>query len=83
MRAAAVTLPCALASTPDTYDDSNGIAPNLFTLREEQLAVHPVLELADVPRPVVLTQPFERGRMQALRVDPVLAAERVDCRRVA
>ena len=30
------------------------------------------------PRPVVLTQPFERGRMQALRVDPVFAAERVD-----
>ena len=40
--------------------------------------MHPVLQLADVPRASRATQPFERGRMQALRVDPVLAAERVD-----
>ena len=103
IRAAAVTLPCAAASTRLRYALSNSARARAFAVRksacapsativgalrpkvpgassirissiigQQQLAVDPVLELADVARPVVLMQPRRRVGMQPLGRKPVL-----------
>ena len=52
--------------------------PNLLTIGQEQLTVDPVLQLTDVARPLAVTQPLPRGRMEPLGSDPVLGAEKTN-----